>query len=90
MTAWTRWTFLFLLGIVILATTSGIAQQPRPLRTPPIAEGGRYQMLVWGSQENPYLVLLDTQTGQAWSKAFAGESNRTWSDLKTPPSVPKQ
>jgi hypothetical protein len=58
-----------------------------PKNGPAAAAGnGRYQMLVWGTKENPYLVLLDTQTGQAWSTGFAGPPAREWEDMKTPPS----
>ena len=51
------------------------------------AESGRYQMLIWGAKENPYLVLLDTQTGRAWCRGFAGGTDK-WEDLMTPPSLP--
>ena len=63
----------------------GSAQPGKPGAVPPpLPPFGRYQMVTWGTGGNPYLVLLDTHTGRAWTRGFQGDT--AWSDLKTPPS----
>jgi hypothetical protein len=56
-----------------------------PFAAPPPAGSSRYRMLTWGLKDAPYLVLLDTHTGQAWGMLL---SKGEWEDLKSPPSEP--
>lgn len=63
-------------GIASIAT-QGAAQQPAEKAYPP---NWRYQMITQGPAT---LILLDTQTGRAWSRI----GDNDWVDLKTPPSV---
>ena len=84
---WTALLTVAVCGLVLVATSflnPGVAQTPKADPAPAAGASGRYQMLVWGAKENPYLVLVDTQTGRAW---YRGQMN-TWEDLKTPPSQP--
>jgi hypothetical protein len=76
-------------GLVLVATwfvNPSVAQTSKGGPLPAPGAGGRYQMLTWGAQGNPYLVLLDTHTGQAWGMLL---SKGEWEDLKTPPSQPR-
>jgi hypothetical protein len=45
--------------------------------------GGRYQVVAVPRELNPYLVLVDTQTGQVWTANAGGGS---WEDRGTPPA----
>jgi hypothetical protein len=73
-------------GLVLAAMWASGPGAAQPPKEAPPGQSGRYQMVVWGVKENPYLVLLDTQTGQAWYRGFAGETAFKWDDMETPPS----
>jgi len=73
-----------LILVVAMFLNRGAAQSPLK-GEPPIGATGRYQMLTWGAKENPYLVLLDTQTGRSWGMLL---SIGKWEDMETPPSQP--
>lgn len=55
--------------------STGKGAQPAPVKTV-----GRYQVSVGGHA--PYIVLIDTATGECWGRDAAGEAG--WTDLDSP------
>lgn len=77
---------MIVLGLVWWAMSGGrsegqLGQTGSAPKEPPLAKTqGRYQVAVGG--HSPYIVLIDTATGQCWGRDVAGEGK--WADLDSP------
>jgi hypothetical protein len=75
---------LFVCAIVAGCAAMGLSVgRPAPAQAPAPTKGeGRYQMLVTGTSSSAALYVIDTQTGQCWSRNPHVRTD--WTDLGTP------
>ncbi len=69
------------LGCLLLALLAGQSTPAQPPAVPPRADG-RYQLVVAKDDNNTKLCVLDSQTGQCWTKNIYGDEQ--WKDHGSP------
>jgi hypothetical protein len=69
--------------LAALVLTAFLGQRTSAQKPDQPAAPGRYQAIP-GNDKDPYIVVLDTQTGHCWSTLAGNETNIGWIDLGSP------
>lgn len=72
-------------GVLATLLLGGLFRQPTQAQPPaaPAVPGWRYQMVVKPGAENTAVFVIDSATGQCWSRDTNPQVKR-WTDLGTP------
>jgi hypothetical protein len=82
-------------GPLSVAQTKDVPKGTQPKKdvsSPSSAAAGRYQMMraeiysttMIGQRLGDYVIVLDTATGQCWSKAAGADKKASWEDMGSP------